>query len=48
METTCEANWESLPKHNEDPEWFHVSKLETYFHWGLYSVPAYVSESVSL
>ena len=36
--------WASLGKHNESPEWFKNSKLGIYFHWGLYSVPAYSSE----
>lgn len=39
-----QPNWESLAKHKADPEWFHDSKLGIYFHWGLYSVPAYGSE----
>ena len=37
-------DWTSLGKHNESPEWFKNSKLGIYFHWGLYSVPAYSSE----
>ena len=39
-----EANWESLSKHNASPEWFRDAKLGIYFHWGIYSVPAYGSE----
>ncbi|MGL1885130.1 MAG: alpha-L-fucosidase [Reichenbachiella sp.] len=39
-----EANWESLAKHNEEPDWFLDAKLGIYFHWGVYSVPAYSSE----
>lgn len=39
-----EPTWESLSKHNEAPEWFADAKLGIYFHWGLYSVPAYGSE----
>jgi len=38
------ANWESLSKHNASPEWFRDAKLGIYFHWGVYSVPAYGSE----
>ncbi len=38
-----EANWESLSKHEKEPEWFKDSKLGIYFHWGLYTVPAYGS-----
>ncbi|MGB5667883.1 MAG: alpha-L-fucosidase [Maribacter sp.] len=37
-------DWASLSKHIESPEWFKNSKLGIYFHWGLYSVPAYSSE----
>ncbi len=36
-----DANWESLSEHNLNPEWFKDAKLGIYFHWGLYSVPAY-------
>lgn len=37
-------DWESLAKHNTEPEWFKDAKLGIYFHWGIYSVPAYDSE----
>ncbi len=37
-------DWASLGKHNESPEWFKNAKLGIYFHWGLYSVPAYNNE----
>ncbi len=39
-----EASWESLSKHNEEPDWFQDAKLGIYFHWGVYSVPAYGNE----
>lgn len=39
-----EANWESLSKHEAAPEWFVDSKLGIYFHWGVYSVPAFGNE----
>lgn len=39
-----EATWVSLSKHNEEPEWFKDAKLGIYFHWGVYSVPAYGNE----
>ncbi|MFY0689210.1 MAG: alpha-L-fucosidase [Cyclobacteriaceae bacterium] len=39
-----EPNWESLGKHNESPDWFKNAKLGIYFHWGVYSVPAFGSE----
>jgi alpha-L-fucosidase len=38
------ADWESLAKHNASPEWFQDAKLGIYFHWGVYSVPAYSTE----
>jgi alpha-L-fucosidase len=37
-------NWESLAKHNEEPEWFKDAKFGIYFHWGVYSVPAFGDE----
>jgi alpha-L-fucosidase len=36
--------WESLAAHEASPEWFRNAKLGIYFHWGVYSVPAYGSE----
>jgi len=36
--------WSSLSNHNEAPTWFKDAKLGIYFHWGLYSVPAFNSE----
>ena len=39
-----EENWESLAKHEEAPKWFADAKLGIYFHWGVYSVPAFGSE----
>lgn len=35
-----EATWESLAKH-ETPQWFEDAVLGIYFHWGVYSVPAF-------
>ena len=37
-------DWESLAKHNEQPVWFQDAKFGIYFHWGVYSVPAFSSE----
>jgi alpha-L-fucosidase len=37
-------DWESLANHEASPEWFRNAKLGIYFHWGVYSVPAYSSE----
>jgi len=39
-----EPNWESLAKHEEAPDWFADAKFGIYFHWGVYSVPAFGSE----
>jgi alpha-L-fucosidase len=39
-----EASWESLKKHAAAPKWFQDAKFGIYFHWGVYSVPAYGSE----
>jgi alpha-L-fucosidase len=39
-----EANWDSLAKHNAEPEWLKDAKLGIYFHWGPYAVPAFSSE----
>ncbi|MCF7669816.1 MAG: alpha-L-fucosidase [Verrucomicrobia bacterium] len=38
------ADWESLKKHNEAPDWFLDAKFGIYFHWGVYSVPAFGNE----
>lgn len=39
-----ETNWESLAQHEAAPGWFQDAKLGIYFHWGVYSVPAFGSE----
>jgi len=39
-----EPTWSSLSKHEEAPEWLQDAKLGIYFHWGVYSVPAYDNE----
>jgi alpha-L-fucosidase len=38
------ADWESLKNQNPAPEWFRDAKFGIYFHWGVYSVPAFGSE----
>ena len=38
-----EPRWESLQQH-VCPEWYRDAKFGIYFHWGLYSVPAFGSE----
>jgi len=35
---------ESLAKHTEAPQWLQDAKIGIYFHWGVYSVPAYGDE----
>ncbi len=35
-----EKTWESLASH-ETPKWFEDAVLGIYFHWGVYSVPAF-------
>ncbi|MFC2098252.1 alpha-L-fucosidase [Bacteroidota bacterium] len=37
------ADWESMRQY-ECPEWFRDAKFGIYFHWGVYSVPAYKTE----
>ncbi len=43
-EPKYEPNWESLSKYNEQPDWFQDAKFGIYFHWGIYSVPAFGNE----
>jgi alpha-L-fucosidase len=38
------ADWASLAEVSEAPEWFRDAKFGIYFHWGVYSVPAFGSE----
>src|SRR6056300_1663755 len=37
-------DWASLGDYNEEPDWFRDAKFGIYFHWGVYSVPAFGSE----
>ena len=37
-------DWESLSRHEPAPEWFRNAKFGIYFHWGVYSVPAFSNE----
>lgn len=39
-----QPSFESLEKANPVPEWFKDAKFGIYFHWGVYSVPAYANE----
>ena len=42
-EEKYEPSWKSLKQHST-PEWFKDAKFGIYFHWGVYSVPAYRDE----
>ncbi|RME92270.1 MAG: hypothetical protein D6766_10390, partial [Verrucomicrobia bacterium] len=37
-------DWDSLAIHQAAPEWFRDAKIGIYWHWGVYSVPAYGNE----
>jgi len=39
-----EPTWESVRRHNPAPDWFRDAKFGIYFHWGVYSVPAFGNE----
>ncbi|WP_033326235.1 alpha-L-fucosidase [Streptomyces yerevanensis] len=36
--------WDSVNRHPAAPEWFRDAKFGIYFHWGVFSVPAYDNE----
>jgi len=38
------ATWASVDQHPPTPEWFQDAKFGIYFHWGAFSVPAFVNE----
>lgn len=38
------ADWNSLARHTEVPEWIRDAKFGIYTHWGVYTVPAYENE----
>lgn len=40
IDKVYQANWESVKQH-QTPDWFVDGKFGIYFHWGVYSVPAY-------
>lgn len=42
--TVYENNFESLEQANPVPEWFKDAKFGIYFHWGVYTVPAFANE----
>jgi alpha-L-fucosidase len=37
-------NWSSVDQHPPAPEWFSDAKFGIYYHWGVFSVPAYANE----
>jgi alpha-L-fucosidase len=41
--TKFEPNWESLSQYRT-PDWFQDAKVGVFFHWGVYSVPAFENE----
>lgn len=43
-EVKFKETWESLSTNEREPEWFKDAKFGVYFHWGVYSVPAYDNE----
>ncbi|MCA9241092.1 MAG: alpha-L-fucosidase, partial [Planctomycetales bacterium] len=41
---TYQPEWSSLRQHQPAPDWFRDAKFGVYFHWGVYSVPAFGNE----
>lgn len=39
-----QPTWASVDQHNPSPTWFQDAKFGIYFHWGVFSVPAFESE----
>ncbi len=39
-----EPTWESLAGHGQGDQWLQDAKLGIYFHWGVYTVPAFAFE----
>ncbi len=39
-----EPTWKSVEQYNAVPEWFKDAKFGIYFHWGVYTVPAFANE----
>ena len=38
------ASWSSVDQHPPSPQWFQDAKFGIYFHWGVFSVPAFSNE----
>jgi len=43
LEKPYKPEWQSIIKH-QTPEWFKDAKFGIYFHWGVYTVPAFGNE----
>jgi alpha-L-fucosidase len=43
QEKAYQPTWESIIQH-PTPDWFKDAKFGIYFHWGVYSVPAFGNE----
>jgi alpha-L-fucosidase len=39
-----QPTWASVDQHDPAPEWFQDAKFGIYFHWGVFSVPAFENE----
>lgn len=39
-----QLDWSEFEDYDRQPEWFQDAKLGIYFHWGVYSVPAFGNE----
>ena len=37
-------SWSSVDQHPPAPEWFQDAKFGIYYHWGVFSVPAFGNE----
>src|SRR6476620_6662360 len=37
-------SWASVDQHPPAPEWFQDAKFGIYYHWGVFSVPAFANE----
>src|SRR5687768_7283728 len=42
--TSYSPSWSSVDLHPPAPEWFQDAKFGIYYHWGAFSVPAFVNE----
>ncbi|WDZ82911.1 alpha-L-fucosidase [Micromonospora cathayae] len=42
--TNYTATWSSVGQHPAAPEWFQDAKFGIYYHWGVFSVPAFANE----